>query len=226
MLFHVLGPLRVNHADGRVVEITDVDHLRVLSTLLLRPNEWVSSESLAEAVWPDRAVALPEAELWRGVHALRRTTPLFGDTSARIDSRFGRYRINIADGELDSAVFGDLIDEGWAALPTDAEAAITCFRDAVDLWRGAPFAALNTYHSRFEAARLTGLRWTALDGLVNALMAAGHFADSVTLLHALTTLEPAREHTWLRLIDALKQIGRPVEAEAAYRKAVRTAGLR
>ena len=42
----------------------------------------------------------------------------------------------------------------------------------------------------------------------------------------MTALEPAREHTWLRLIDVLKQIGRPGEAEAAYRKAVRTAGLR
>jgi DNA-binding SARP family transcriptional activator len=226
VLFQVLGPLRVNRADGQAVELVDSDHQRVLCTLLLRPNEWVSTESLAEAVWPDRPLVSPQAALWACVHTLRRLTPLFDGTCARIDSRFGRHRINIAEGELDSALFEGLIDEGWSALPTDAEFAAACFRDSVDLWRGVPFAELHTYHSRFEAARLTRLRWAALDGLVDALLAAGHFADSVTLLHALTAQEPAREHTWLRLIEVLNQIGRPVEAAAAYRKAVRTVGLR
>jgi DNA-binding SARP family transcriptional activator len=63
-LFQVLGPLRVNRADGQAVELVDSDHQRVLCTLLLRPNEWVSTESLAEAVWPDRPLVSPQAALW------------------------------------------------------------------------------------------------------------------------------------------------------------------
>jgi DNA-binding SARP family transcriptional activator len=221
MLFHVLGPLRVCHVDGRVAEIGAGEQERVLCALLLRPNEWVSSDSLVEAVWPDRVLVSPEKTLWTCVHKLRRRTPLFDGTAARIDSRPGRHRVNIADGELDSVIFEELISDGWAELSTNAERAARCFRDAVGLWRGVPFEPLRTYHSRFEAARLAQLRWDAVDGLVDAMLATGLFADAVALLHALTAEEPSREQTWLRLVDVLNHAGRPIEAEAAFRNAVR-----
>ncbi len=224
MLFRVLGPLEVVHVDGREVDVPAGAAERALTALLLRPNTWVSADSLAEAVWPDRTPAAPAEELWPYVHDLCRRTPLFGETSARIESMGGRYRLNISEGELDSVVFEQLVHDGRAVLATDPETAARCFRAAAELWRGAPFASLDTYHSRAESDRLTRLRWAALDHLVDALMAMNHTAGSVTLLQALTAEDPKRERTWLRLVEVLTHAGRPLEAAAASRKAARVAG--
>ncbi|HEX7303948.1 AfsR/SARP family transcriptional regulator [Lentzea sp.] len=223
MLFRVLGPLEVVHVDGRGADIPAGAPEHVLTALLLRPNTWVSAESLAEAVWPDRTSPFPARELWPYVHDLCRRTPLFGETSARIESMGGRYRIGVGEGELDSTVFAQLVHDGRVLLPTDPETAARCFRAAAGLWRGTPFATLDTYHSRAETDRLTRLRWTALDHLVDALMAMDHTAGSVALLQALTAEDPKREHTWLRLVEVLTRAGRPVEAAAASRKAARVA---
>ncbi|SER36964.1 DNA-binding transcriptional activator of the SARP family [Lentzea xinjiangensis] len=224
MLFRVLGPLEVVHVDGRRADIPAGAAEHVLSALLLRPNTWVSADSLAEAVWPDRTSPSPAKELWPYVHDLCRRTPLFGETSARIESMCGRHRLNIGEGELDSIVFERLVHDGRAVLATDPQTAARCFRAAADLWRGTPFASLNTYHSRAETERLTRLRWAALDHLVDALVAMDHTAGSVTLLQALTAEDPKRERTWLRLVEVLTHAGRPIEAAAASRKAARVAG--
>ncbi|ANZ39700.1 hypothetical protein BBK82_30300 [Lentzea guizhouensis] len=224
MLFRVLGPLEVVHLDGRKADVPAGAPEHVLLALSLRPNAWVSADSLAEAVWPDRTSTCPAEELWPYVHDLCRRTPLFGETSARIEGMGGRYRLNIGEGELDSVVFEQLVHEGRALLPTDPESAARCFRAAADLWRGAPFALLNTYHSRAEADRLTRLRWAALDHLVDALMAMDQTAGSVTLLQALTAEDPKRQRTWVRLVDVLTHAGRPLEAAAASRKAAREVG--
>lgn len=221
MLFRVLGPLEVVHVDDRKADIPAGTSEQVLTALLLRPNTWVSADSLAEAVWPDRTSLSPADELWPYVHDLCRRTPLFGETSARIESMRGRHRLKIGEGELDSVVFEQLVHDGRALMATDPVTAARCFRAAADLWRGTPFASLNTYHSRAETDRLTRLRWAALDHLVDVLMAMDHTADSVTLLQALTAEDPKREHTWLRLVEVLTHAGRPLEAAAVSRKAAR-----
>jgi DNA-binding SARP family transcriptional activator len=223
MLFRVLGPLAVSHVDGRTAEIPAGVPRRVLSALLVRPNTWVDADGLAEAVWPDRDVVSSADVLRACAHRLCRITPLFDGTSARIESTRDRHRLNVEEGELDSAVFERLVEDGRDLLATDPELAARCFRAAAGLWRGAPFTLLHTYHGRFEAARLTRLRWGALDDLVTALEALGHVSESVTLLQALLGEDPTREHTWLRLVDVLTRAERPVEAEAAFRKAVRVA---
>lgn len=220
MLFRVLGPLEVVHADGRRADIPPGAPERVLSALLTRPNTWVGVDSLAEAVWPERTTA-PTDALWRHVHDLCRRIPLHDGTSARIASMHGRHRINIAEGELDSAVFEQLVRDGLNTLPIDPETAADHFRSAAQLWRGKPFTDLDSYHSRAEATRLTALRWAALDGLVDAMLMMEHTAGSVSLLQALTVEDPKRERTWLRLVEVLTRAGRPVEAEAAFRKASR-----
>lgn len=226
MLFRVLGPLEVVHVDGRRADIPAGTSEHVLTALLLRPNTWVTVDSLAEAVWPDRTSMSPADELWPYVHDLCRRTPLFGETSARIESMRGRHRLNIGEGELDSVVFEQLVRDGRAVLPTDPTTAARCFRAAADLWRGAPFAPLNTYHSRAEADRLMRLRWAALDHLVDTLLAMDHTASSVALLQSLTAEDPKRERTWMRLVEVLTHAGRPIEAAAASRNAARMVGTR
>ena len=226
MLFRVLGPLEVFHVDGRTAEIPAGVPRRVLSALLVRPNTWVGADSLAEAVWPDRDVVSSREVLRACAHRLCRITPLFDGTSARVESTRDRHRVNVGEGELDSVVFERLVEDGRDVLATDPELAARCFRAAAGLWRGTPFALLNTYHSGFEAARLARLRWEALDDLVTALEALGQVSESVTLLQSLLGEDPTRERTWLRLVDVLTRAERPVEAEAAFRKAVRVAGPR
>ncbi|RZQ61238.1 AfsR/SARP family transcriptional regulator [Amycolatopsis suaedae] len=224
MLFGVLGPLDVRYPDGRPAEIGDGIHPRVLSALLLRPNRWVDADSLAEVVWPDRVVARADRLLWDCVHDLRRRTPFFDDTAARIDSRPHHHRVNIGENELDSLLFEELIDIGRDLLDSDAPLAADYLGGALRLWRGVPFTLLDTNYSRLEAQRLADLRWDALGSLVDALVLADRAADAVAALRSAAAEPPGREDTWRRLVAVLRQAGRPIEAAAAARKAARVLG--
>jgi hypothetical protein len=56
MDFRILGPLEVS-ADGRAVPLAGAKPRAVLAMLLLHPNEPVSAESLAAALWGEDAPA-------------------------------------------------------------------------------------------------------------------------------------------------------------------------
>src|SRR4029078_7016555 len=78
-LFRILGPVEVWTGDGWS-SIGAGKQRSVLATLLLRPGEPVSLDTLIDEVWPDRAPARAANLVSVYVHHLRR---LIGDTDGR-----------------------------------------------------------------------------------------------------------------------------------------------
>ena len=79
----------------------------------------------------------------------------------------GGYRLRVPDGALDLQRFETLALEAARAKP---EQAARLLREALALWRGPPLAGLSEPFARWEAARLEGMRISALD----AEQAGGH----------------------------------------------------
>src|SRR6516164_7493331 len=70
----------------------------VLATLLLRPGEPVSLDTLIDEVWPDRAPARAPNLVSVYVHHLRR---LIGDTDGRVlVTRAPGYQVVLSPGDL------------------------------------------------------------------------------------------------------------------------------
>ena len=100
--FRVLGPLEV--ADhGRPAPLGSGRQVRLLSCLLLHPNEVVPRDLLIDALWGERAPKTADTALRVQVHTLRK---LLGQE--RIDTDGPGYRLHVGPGELDLERFEEL----------------------------------------------------------------------------------------------------------------------
>jgi DNA-binding SARP family transcriptional activator len=184
--------------------------------LLSRPNQVVTVDQLVDSVWGDRPPASAVANVRTHVASLRRRLP-----GTRIVTRPTGYLITVAPGELDVAVFADLVAQAGrdAKSGQPAEAAWR-LRRALALWRGRPMA--NVPHhgaTEAEAARLDEMRLIAVQDCLGATLAAGEPDLAAVELRSLVLTYPLRERLWALLMLALCQGGRRADALDAYEQA-------
>jgi len=206
--FRVLGPLEVR-AEGRVLDLGGLRQRRVLAALLLRPNRVVSMARLTAAAWDGEPPATAGRQVRNRVAALRANLTRFGGF---IDTEESGYVLRVGPGELDVAVFDELVARGRAA----GDAAV--LREALALWRGPALADLGGTVLAGEAATLEERRVAAVEDCVELELAAGRHADLVAELRGLVAAHPLRERLVGHLMTALHRCGRQPEALAVYRE--------
>jgi DNA-binding SARP family transcriptional activator len=216
MEFRVLGPLEVLNERG-VVALGGIKPRAVLAVLLLHPNEAVSAERLALALWGEDAAAGAVKTVQVHISRLRKA---LGDPERVATTPVG-YCLRVGPGELDAERFELLVQDGRLALAAgEVERAAAVLRSALSLWRGPaledvayePFA-------QTEIARLEEQRLAALEARVDADLASGHHAELLGELQQLLTAHPTRERLVGQLMLALYRCGRQAEALETYRGA-------
>jgi WD40 repeat protein/DNA-binding SARP family transcriptional activator len=214
MEFRILGPLEVEGERGPVA-LGGTKPRAVLAVLLLHPNEPVSAEQMAIALWGEDA---PEGAVKTVQVHVSRLRKALGDGDA-VATTPGGYRLRVRPGELDAERFEHLVEDGRHALAEGQPArAATVLREALVLWRGPPFAelALEPF-APAEIARLEEQRLAALEARVEADLAAGHEAELIGELQHLVAEHPTRERLAGQLMLALYRCGRQADALTAYR---------
>jgi DNA-binding SARP family transcriptional activator len=224
MRFGVLGPVTVQHdsqdhnrehgrrAAVRPAGIPGV----VLAVLLLRANQAVSRERLAQAVWGEDAPVAVAAGLRN--HVLRLRRQLGPEAGARVRTTAGGYLVEVHPGELDEQVFLDECRRGRQALRAGAaDEAVRILSRALDLWHGEPFANLpDDPDAEAQVRRLHEVRLLALEGRVEAGLQLGRHSELIAELQSLTTAHPLREVLHGQLMLALYRSGRQAEALEAF----------
>jgi predicted ATPase/DNA-binding SARP family transcriptional activator/Tfp pilus assembly protein PilF len=202
LTFSILGPLEVRR-EGVPVALPGRRQRAVLALLLLRANEVVSVDALAEGLWGESPPATPARSLQVFVSDLRKALRPAG-LDDRIVTQAPGYRIDVAPGELD-------VDE------VDRLAAEGSFGEALALWRGDPLADF-AYEPFAQAAvaRLEEQRLALLEGRIAADLEAGRHSELVGELEELVVAHPYREGLRAHLILALYRAGRQSDALAAY----------
>jgi WD40 repeat protein/DNA-binding SARP family transcriptional activator len=212
MDFLILGPIEVRNGSGRLP--VSGKPLAVLAVLLLHPNEPVSVDRLALAVWgedaPGRSVKTVQVNVSRLRDAL-------GDPGVVTTTPAG-YSLRVRHGELDAERFEGLVEDARRGLADgQPETAAATLREALELWRGPALAELS--HEPFagaEIARLEEQRLTALELRLGAELAAGRHAEVVGELGRLVHSNPTREELAGQHMLALYRCGRQSEALEAY----------
>ena len=188
MEFRILGPLEVRGERGAVA-LGAIKPRAVLAVLLLHPNEPVSAERLALALWGEEAPA---------------------DATRTVQVYVSRLRKALGDPEADRHHAGGLPAAGapgrarrralraWrrgraaraGGRPARAGRA-GCCATALGLWRGPPLAELEFEpFAQAEIARLEEQRLAALEARVEADLAAGRHAALIGELQALRGRAP------------------------------------
>ncbi len=156
MEFGILGPLLVrDDAGSRFVHAGKQRIL--LASLLLRPEQTVALDALADAVWDGRPPVSYVATMRNYVMRLRRS---LGSAGYRVKTSFGGYRIALEREEFDVLRFAGLRAEGAAAYQAGAyERAVQLLGDALAVWRGPVLADVPSELLRQqEAPRLDRMR--------------------------------------------------------------------
>jgi DNA-binding SARP family transcriptional activator len=209
--FRVLGPLEVLE-DGRLLDLGAPRQRALFAFLVLRANEVVSTDRLAEALWPAEIPRTAAKAIQVYVSALRKA---LGGARDLLETRGPGYVLRIAPGELDLHEFERLLAR---SRDEDAATRAATLRDALALWRGAPLADFE-YESFAlpEAARLGELRQLAVENRIEAELELGGGPELVAELQALVAARPMQERPRVLLMRALYRAGRQSEALDVYR---------
>jgi DNA-binding SARP family transcriptional activator len=216
--FRVLGTLEVVDGD-RTFDIRGAKLRTLLAMLLLHPNQIVSTDRLAEALWGDSPPASEANSLQGYVSHLRRTfAPVTDDL---IRTQPPGYTLAVDQSSIDAWRFERLVGDGRQALAAgEAHRAAAILEEALALWRG-PVLADFTFDpfAASHATRWEELRLVALEERADAELSLGHHQGLVGELQALVDAHPLRERMWGQLMVALYRCGRQAEALRSYQTA-------
>ena len=208
----MLGPLEVLDA-GRPLDLGAPRQRALFAFLLLHANEVVSTDRLAEALWPGEIPRTAAKAIQVYVSALRKA---LGSARHVLETQAPGYVLRVAPGELDLQQFEQLLTKARGEEPA-ARAAI--LRSALSLWRDAPLAdfAYDPF-VQAEAARLVELRQLALEERMEAELELGGGRELVTELQALVAERPLQERPRALLMRALYRAGRQSDALDVFRE--------
>ena len=210
MEFRILGPLEVED-EGRPVVLGGPKQRTLLALLLLTPNQPVSVDRLADALWAGEPPAAAANALQYHVSRLRKT---LGDEPAIVTQEPG-YLLQLDPDQLDLFRFERLVAEAEGAEPAHASRVLA---EALDLWRGEPLPELaDDVHSQAEVQWLAAARLAALERRIDADLELGRHAQLVPELEALVRTHPLHERLVGGLMRALYGAGRQADALDVYR---------
>jgi DNA-binding SARP family transcriptional activator len=210
--FKVLGPLEVLDR-GRPLDLGAPRQRALFAFLLLHANEVVSTDRLAEALWPGEIPKTAAKAIQVYVSALRKA---LGRARDMLETRAPGYLLRVGPDELDLQQFEQLLTK---ARSEEAAARAATLRAALSLWRDAPLAdfAYDPF-VQTEAARLEELRQLALEDRMEAELELGGGRELVAELQALVAERPLQERPRALLMRALYRAGRQSDALDVFRE--------
>ena len=214
MEFCLLGGIEVHDGD----RLVDVGHARqqcVLAALLFDANRVVPIGQLVERVWGGRRLpASPAGALQTYISLLRRSVATDGKVAIVWEA--AGYKIVVDVEDVDLHRFRRLADMGRAVGGDDERAAL--FEEALGLWRGEPFAGLDTPWMSSMRATLAMQRLAVQQDLIDVQLRRGRHTTIVADLAGLVARHPFDERLAGQYMAALYGSGRQAEALACYQQ--------
>ncbi|GLW50641.1 hypothetical protein Stsp02_63020 [Streptomyces sp. NBRC 14336] len=208
--YRILGTTQVLRPDGTPVPVGGARLRALLSVLALRGGRAVPVQFLVDEVWGADPPADAPGALQALVGRLRR-----GLGADAVESVDGGYRLAARPDDIDLHRFDRLTADGLRALADgDPAKAAGVLDDALALWRGPALADLPDRTA--EAARWETRRLDALRARHTAALALGQAEQALPELTALCDSHRLDEPLQALRLRALRDLGRPAEALAAY----------
>jgi DNA-binding SARP family transcriptional activator len=189
----------------------------LLAVLLTEAGSVVSNDRLAELVWDGEPPGDAHGTIQVYVSKLRRTLAPPASPHAAdhvLVTRSPGYMLDAPKDAIDASRFTRVCDDAAGHLREGrAHEALGLLDDGLSWWRGEPYADFTFFgFAQSEIARLTELRWRALEDRAEALMALGQHRRAAPELDGLVKAAPLRERLRAQLALALYRSGRQADA--------------
>jgi DNA-binding SARP family transcriptional activator len=211
--FGVLGVVEA-WIDGRPADLGHARQRCVLGVLLVEAGRPVTPDQLIDRVWGERAPQRAAGALYSYLSRLRRAVA--GADGVEIRREPGGYLLTVNPQTVDLHRFRRLMTTARAAESDRAAAAL--IEQALNLWRGDPFAGLDTPWLAATRRTLLGERFAAeLDGN-DVLLRLGRHGELLPALTAAVAEHPLDERLAGQAMLALYRCGRQADADERYRR--------
>ncbi|MBL1101063.1 tetratricopeptide repeat protein [Streptomyces sp. 205] len=185
----------------------------VLAALLVDANHVVAIDQLVDRVWGDHPPRRVQGTVYSYLSRLRQALAPAADRVV-IDRRSGGYILQVEDGSVDLHRFRHLSAQARAADQNDQACAL--FSEALGLWRGTPFAAVDTPWFNSLRDVLLQERMAAELDHTDAQLRGGHHTRLLAELSIRSETNPLDERLAGQFMLALYRSGRPAEALNHY----------
>jgi DNA-binding SARP family transcriptional activator len=215
--FRVLGRIEAS-AGGQALDVGHARRQGVLAVLLVEVNRVVPVDQLVERVWGRQPLPKdPRGTLRTYLWHLRRAFAAARDVA--LVRRAPGYELVADERHVDLHRFRDLLARTEAALAAkDDDRAAALFEQALGLWRGEPFAGLDTPWIDSVRQNLLLRRHAARLDLTDIRLRRGRHTALPAELAGLAAGHPLDERIAGQLMLALYRSGRPADALAVYRR--------
>lgn len=188
----------------------------VLLSLLLQPNEVVSTDRIVDRLWGDDPPKTARNSVARFVADIRRA---LGPLAERLRTEDHGYRIVVETNELDLDVVIDRLASATAARETDPDDAIVHTREALDVFGNPADRPLDVLHDiEAETRRHEELRVTLIELNAELELRQGRHQALVPELEFAVEHYPFHEQLWALLMRALYRSNRQADALRAYQR--------
>ncbi|GAA1467877.1 BTAD domain-containing putative transcriptional regulator [Microbacterium thalassium] len=211
MAIDVLGATRVEGAALHPRE------LAVIAALVVRSGRPLSTQDLAEIVWPEsERPATWNKQIHASIARVRRAVG-----PRRIVTTASGYHLDIDPDEVDARLFESLVSRARKQHTMgEPDRAVATYRRALDLWRGRPYEELVAWPEAMAAAiDLENLQIEASEEILHARLDAGDSVGVISEAESLLRDEPLRESRWALLALASYRAGRQADALSVLRSA-------
>ncbi|EKX67403.1 AfsR/SARP family transcriptional regulator [Streptomyces ipomoeae] len=196
---------------GEAVDLGTARQRAVLAALLVNTGSPVTVAQLIDRVWADRPPKRGADALYTYLSRLRR---VLGD-DAGIVRGGGGFVLTVEPCAVDLHRFHELLAEARRAA--DPATAAGCLERALAVWRGEPFAGLDTPWFNALRVALESEHHVAQLDLTDLRLCAGRHGEVLSTLCVRTAEHPLDERLAGQLMLALAQSGRTAEALEHYR---------
>jgi DNA-binding SARP family transcriptional activator/tetratricopeptide (TPR) repeat protein len=209
--FRLLGPVRVDTADGPV-DVGGATARAVLALLLIQGEAGVNTEEIISSVWGPGGATRDSV-----YHYLSTLRKALRSTGTVLEARSQPHRLRVDPEAVDWHRFRRLVAEARTARDRLPEPAATLLRTALGLWRGPPLADVG---ERLTPVRrdMRAQRLAAIETLAAIEASRGRPDEVVILLLDELSTGPVREGAAVLVIDALVALGRRDDAGEVYRQ--------
>jgi DNA-binding SARP family transcriptional activator len=189
------------------IEPIELGHLRqraVLAVLLVEIGRPVTADQLIDRVWGEHAPQRARESLYAYVSRLR--TALDDDLTRQA----GGYVLHARPESVDVHHFRRLLADATA------EQSAALFEEALGLWRGSPFAGVDTPWFNEQRDRLEAERFQAELDLTDLRLRQGEYGVLLPALQARARTHPLNERVAGQLMLALHRAGQTSDALEEY----------
>jgi predicted ATPase/DNA-binding SARP family transcriptional activator len=210
MEFQVLGSLRVEDAGAQFV-LGGPGRRAVLALLIASAGTPVAMDTLLMGAYGPDANPKARRSIQTYISGFRRSM------GVAIGRTGEGYVLDIDPGSIDAVRFEKLIRDAKSIMNEEMSSAL--LREALDLWRGRPYADVEpTDALEPEIRRLEALWVQAIDARIQLDLSAGRHREVLAELESLIAQHPHREALRGHQMVALYRCGRQADALHAFRQ--------